>query len=230
MNRFTAIVLAGGSGQRMKAKEKKQFMDLCGKPLIAYSLMAFEKSNVTDIIIVASPGDEDRCMGIAKTYGITKLRAVVPGGDTRTISVYSGVISSPEGYVLIHDSARPFIDIDSIHRCMSAVMVYEAVVLGTVSKDTVKLSDDRGNILDTPNRENVWIAQTPQCFNKNLIMAAYDGYRKAPKSSITDDASLVELYTGEKVRMIAGNALNFKVTEPVDFLMAQALIGAKQGH
>ncbi len=227
MNRFTAIVLAGGSGQRMKAKEKKQFMDLCGKPLIAHSLQAFEKSNVTDIVIVAAPGDEERCIEIAKNYGISKLRAVVPGGDTRTISVYAGVISAPDGYVLIHDSARPFIDVDSIHRCMSAVMVYEAVVLGTVSKDTVKLTDERGSIIDTPNRENIWIAQTPQCFNKNLIMAAYDGYRKAPQSGITDDASLVELYTGEKVRMIAGSALNFKVTEPVDFLMAQALIESK---
>ena len=175
MNKFTAIVLAAGSGKRMEQDIPKQYMNIGGAPLMVHCLRAFQESKVTQIVLVVAPGDVEKCRTeIVERYNISKCVAIVEGGEERYNSVYAGLQAINDGYVLIHDCARAFVPIDVIHRCMSAVTLYESCVVGMPSKDTVKITDSHRLVLDTPDRSKVWIVQTPQCFEYNLIREAYD--------------------------------------------------------
>lgn len=229
MNKFTAIVLAAGSGKRMEQEVPKQYMKIGGAPLMAHCLRTFQESKCTQIVLVVSPGDVDKCRReIIERYNITKCIAIVEGGEERYDSVYAGLQAINDGYVLIHDCARAFVSIDIIHRCMSAVALYESCVVGMPTKDTVKLTDDHRLVLDTPNRSNVWIVQTPQCFEYNLIKSAYDKVIADADTSITDDAMVVEKATDHDVHMIEGSYMNIKVTTPEDIAFGEAILRAQK--
>ncbi|SFO12417.1 2-C-methyl-D-erythritol 4-phosphate cytidylyltransferase [Pseudobutyrivibrio sp. UC1225] len=225
MNKFTAIVLAAGSGKRMEQEIPKQYMKMGDVPLMVHCLRTFQESKVTQIVLVVAPGDVEKCRReIVERYGITKCVAIVEGGEERYNSVYAGLQAINDGYVLIHDCARAFVSIDVIHRCMSAVMLYESCVVGMPTKDTVKLTDDHRKVLDTPDRNNVWIVQTPQCFEYNLIREAYDKVIASADKSITDDAMIVERATNHEVHMIPGSYMNIKVTTPEDIAFGEAIL------
>ena len=225
MNKFTAIVLAAGSGKRMEQDIPKQYMPINGVPLMAYCLRTFQESKVTNIVIVAAPGDVEKVQKeIVEKYNLTKVIAVVEGGEERYDSVYAGLQAVSDGYVLIHDCARAFVTVDIIHRCMSSVVLYESCVVGMPSKDTVKVTDDHRKVLDTPARTNVWIVQTPQCFEYNLIRNAYDAVIGTADETITDDAMVVEKATTHDVHMIEGSYLNIKITTPEDVYHAEAIL------
>ncbi len=224
MNKFTVIVLAAGSGSRMQSETPKQYMLLDGKPIMMHCLLTFEQSRINDIVLVVTPGDEDKCEKLIKDYNITKVKAIVAGGQERYDSVYAGLSAVDSGYVLIHDSARAFIDIETIHRCMNAVMLYDSCVVGMPTKDTVKLVDDKRKVTKTPDRENVWIVQTPQCFEYSLIKKAYDNYYKKGGMGATDDAMVVENYTKHPVHMIKATYNNIKITTPEDIAVGEALL------
>lgn len=225
MNKFTAIVLAAGSGKRMGQEIPKQYMNLAGMPLMAHCLKTFQESRVTSIVLVVAQGDIEKCRHeIVERYGITKVSAIVEGGEERYNSVYAGLQAIDDGYVLIHDCARAFVTVDIIHRCMSAVALYESCVVGMPSKDTVKLTDSSRKVLDTPDRSNVWIVQTPQCFEYNLIKSAYDKIIPTADKSITDDAMIVEKATNHDVHMIEGSYFNIKVTTPEDVYFGEAIL------
>lgn len=225
MNKFTAIVLAAGSGKRMEQEIPKQYMNIGGMPLMAHCLKTFQESKVTQIVLVVSPGDIDKCRReIIERYHIDKCVAIVEGGDERYDSVYAGLQATDDGYVLIHDCARAFVTVDIIHRCMSAVALYESCVVGMPTKDTVKLTDTHRKVLDTPDRSSVWIVQTPQCFEYSLVRKAYDAVIANADTSITDDAMVVEKATNHEVHMIEGSYLNIKVTTPEDIAFAEAIL------
>ena len=225
MNKFTAIVLAAGSGKRMGQEIPKQYMPLCGIPLMVYCLRTFQESKVNEIVLVVAPGDIEKCRKeIVEKYGITKVTAIVEGGEERYNSVYAGLNAVKDGYVLIHDCARAFLTVDIIHRCMSSVVLYESCVVGIPTKDTVKITDDKRKGLDTPDRSRVWIVQTPQCFEYNLVKGAYDAIIPTADRSITDDAMIVEKATNHGVHMIEGSYLNIKVTTPEDVYFGEAII------
>lgn len=225
MNKFTAIVLAAGSGKRMEQDIPKQYMKLGDAPLMVYCLRTFQESKVTQIVLVVAPGDVEKCRKeIIERYHIDKCIAIVEGGEERYNSVYAGLQAINDGYVLIHDCARAFVSIDIIHRCMSAVALYESCVVGMPSKDTVKLTDTHRKVLDTPDRSNVWIVQTPQCFEYNLIRGAYDRIIENADTSITDDAMIVEKATDHDVHMIEGSYMNIKVTTPEDVAFGEAIL------
>ena len=225
MNKFTAIVLAAGSGTRMEQDIPKQYMNMGGKPLMVHCLETFQQSKCTQIVLVVAPGDVDKCQKeIIDRYNITKCIAVVEGGDERYDSVYAGLKAIDDGYVLIHDCARAFVSIDIIHRCMSAVVLYESCVVGMPTKDTVKITDDHRKVLDTPARSNVWVVQTPQCFEYNLVRSAYDKIIPTADKSITDDAMVVEKATEHEVHMIEGSYMNIKVTTPEDIAFGEAIL------
>lgn len=229
MNKFTAIVLAAGSGKRMEQDIPKQYMNLGGAPLMVHCLRTFQESKCTQIVLVVAPGDVEKCRReIIEKYQITKCIAIVEGGEERYDSVYAGLQAISDGYVLIHDCARAFVSIDIIHRCMSAVALYESCVVGMPTKDTVKLTDDHRKVLDTPNRSNVWIVQTPQCFEYNLIKSAYDKVIADADTTITDDAMVVEKATQHEVHMIEGSYMNIKVTTPEDVAFGEAILGARK--
>lgn len=229
MNKFTAIVLAAGSGKRMEQDVPKQYMLLGGVPLMVHCLRTFQESLVTEIVLVVAPGDIEKCKrDIVDKYGITKCTSVVEGGKERYNSVYAGLNVVKDGYVLIHDCARAFISKEIIHRCMSAVVLYESCVVGMPTKDTVKITDERRRVIDTPAREKIWIVQTPQCFEYNLIKSAYDAVIAAADTSITDDAMIVEKATNHEVKMIEGSYINIKVTTPEDIAFGEAILASRR--
>ena len=225
MNKFTAIVLAAGSGKRMEQEVPKQYMNIGGAPLMSHCLRTFQESKVTQIVLVVAPGDVEKCRKeIIERYHIDKCIAIVEGGEERYDSVYAGLQAINDGYVLIHDCARAFVTEDIIHRCMSAVALYESCVVGMPTKDTIKITDTHRKVLDTPDRSTVLTVQTPQCFEYNLIRGAYDKIMPNADPSITDDAMIVEMATDHDVHMIQGSYMNIKVTTPEDATFGEAIL------
>ena len=227
---YAAIVLSAGVGSRMHSDIPKQYMELCGYPVIYYALRAFEERDVDSIVLVTAPEDVEYCREhIVEKYGFAKVRAVVGGGRERYLSVYEGLKAAEADYVLIHDGARPLIDAESIRLCMETVAREKACVLATPVKDTIKVADARGYAAQTPDRSTLWAVQTPQCFERALLMRAYEqlfvqmkeGTLRVP---ITDDAMIVEQMTGQKVRLIRGKYTNIKITTPEDMDIAKLFL------
>lgn len=219
----TAIVLAAGSGKRMNSKVHKQYLLLKGKPVLYYSLKAFEESRIEDIILVVGAGEIDFCRAeIVEQYGFQKVRAIVEGGKERYHSVYEGLKAAGNTeYVLIHDGARPFVSQTIIERTIDAVCQYKACVVGMPVKDTIKIVDEETFAKETPNRSNVWMVQTPQAFSYPLIYDAYTRMLLREDSAITDDAMVVERMTDYKVKLIEGSYQNIKITTPEDLDVAE---------
>ena len=226
--RCVMILLAAGSGSRMKSGTAKQFMLLKGKPLIWYSMNTVENSPVIDeCILVTAEKDIDymRCEIIEK-YGFHKVSAVVPGGSERWESVANAVQTLEnrkpvkESYVFIHDGARPFLTEEVLERVYQAVREHPACVAAVPSKDTVRLADESGFASRTPDRRSVWIIQTPQAFESGLLIKAYAELRERADRlggggiAVTDDAGVVELFTEQRIRLVEGSYDNIKVTTP----------------
>ena len=168
MEKVTAIVLAAGAGKRMHSAVRKQYMLLCGKPVLYYSLRAFQDCPFVDEIVLVIGQDEIAyCQEqFVEQYGFSKVHAVVAGGKERYHSVYEGLKACPDAaYVFIHDGARPLVDQETLMRAYTEVQACDACVVGMPSKDTVKIADEEGNISSTPNRALVWTIQTPQVFS-----------------------------------------------------------------
>ena len=230
MNKITAIVLAAGSGSRMKSKTKKQFMEIKGKPVIWYSLFEFEKSRVDEIILVTGKEDIDYCKKeIVEKYNLKKIKNVVAGGSERYESVYNGLKEVTGNIVLIHDGARPLINNEIIERSIEGTIKSDACVVGVPVKDTIKRADKEGYIIDTPNRSELWITQTPQSFKTDLVKMAYKKMKEDLEKgnttlNITDDAMVVEEFTTNQVRFVQGDYKNIKVTTPEDIDIAELFI------
>ncbi len=223
-----AVILAGGQGKRMRSNVQKQYMTLCGKPLIVYALEAFENSPVDVLVLVTAAGEEAYAQKeIVDAYGITKVKAVVAGGKERCHSVYEGLkMLEACDYILIHDGARPLVTGDVIERAIAGAREYQACVVGMPVKDTIKVSDDDGFAKATPERSRLWQVQTPQAFEYSLVRNAYDQIMREPQmqKGVTDDAMVVESRTHHKVKLIEGSYENLKVTTPEDMLLAEALL------
>lgn len=230
MNKITAIVLAAGSGSRMKSKTKKQFMEIKGKPVIWYSLFEFEKSRVDEIILVTGKEDIDYCKKeIVEKYNLKKIKNVVAGGSERYESVYNGLKEVTGNIVLIHDGARPLINNEIIERSIEGTIKSDACVVGVPVKDTIKRADKEGYIIDTPSRSELWITQTPQSFKTDLVKMAYKKMKEELEKgnttlNITDDAMVVEEFTTNQVRFVQGDYKNIKVTTPEDIDIAELFI------
>ena len=221
-----AVVLAAGSGKRMGTSVHKQYLLIKGKPVIYYTLRAFELSEVDEIILVTGADEIDYCSReIVEKYNFQKVRAVIAGGKERYDSVYEGLRACKDTeYVLIHDGARPFIDHGIIERGLMAAAQTGASVTGMPSKDTVKIADEDGNVSETPDRSSVWIVQTPQIFQYPLIYGAYTSIRQKEMTGITDDAMVAEHETGVKIRFSEGSYRNIKITTPEDLVVAEAFL------
>lgn len=224
--KYTAIVLAAGSGKRMNSKVHKQYLIIQDRPVLYYSLKAFEDSAVDEIVLVVGKGEEKFCRKeIVDKYGISKVKAIVEGGKERYHSVFEGLKQTSDAdYVLIHDGARPFVNQDIIRRCMQEVQKYQACVVGMPVKDTIKIADEEGYAKQTPDRKNVWMIQTPQTFSYALIYEAYEEMLKTEDTAITDDAMVLERIKGKKSKLIEGSYRNIKITTPEDLLIANAYL------
>ena len=225
----TAIVLAAGSGKRMGTKVHKQYLLMGGKPVLYYSLRAFEDSRLIDeIILVCGAGEEDYCRReIVEKYGISKVRKIIAGGAERYNSVWNGLQETKEGCVYIHDGARPFVDDKMIERAYECVSEYHACVAGMPSKDTVKIAAHGNVVSETPDRSSVWIVQTPQVFDTELIRKAYALLMEKDEISVTDDAMVAEQMLGASVRLFYGSYENIKITTPEDLEIAEVFLKRK---
>lgn len=231
-----AIVLAAGSGSRMNLDVKKQYMEIGGKPLIYYALKTFEESLINDIVLVVSRGDEEYVRKeIVEKYGFQKVIAIVEGGMARYHSVRRGLeAAAPDtDYAFIHDGARPFVTQEIILRALHAVKEFGACVVGMPVKDTIKLADDKGFAISTPDRDKTWLIQTPQVFTYNMILDLYrrldreEGELMARGVNITDDAMVVEYFTDKKVKLVEGSYNNIKITTPDDITAAEAILSRR---
>ena len=221
-----AIILAGGTGERFGDPRGKQFAELCGLPIMSWSVMAFDRApSVSSIVIVCAPDKVSAVQQeVLSRLTLAKPVGFAPSGATRQDSVYSGLQAVPRGAALVavHDSARPLIEVESIERCCAAVRA-DASLAGAIcanrSVDTLKLVE--GNIIvATPNREFYWVAQTPQVFHAKPLMAAYKAALWEGFAG-TDDASLVERHGGT-VECVECPRDNIKVTVPEDLAVAAA--------
>lgn len=225
--RCIAIVLAAGQGKRMQSKVQKQFLEIKNHPVLYYSLRTFQNSSLIDGIILVTGADMvDYCKSeIVEKYGFSKVERVIAGGEERYDSVYEGLLACENcDCVFIHDGARPFITEEIIERGWEGVQKSGACVIGMPSKDTVKLSDGKGFVKETPKRSEVWNVQTPQIFRYDLIRAAHDSIRKKDRKNVTDDAMVIEQESGVPVWLEKGSYYNIKITTPEDLLTAEVFM------
>ena len=214
--KITAIVLAGGSGKRMKAQGSKQYIELKGKPILYYTLKAFEDSIADEIILVTEQGEEEYCRKqIVEKYGLHKISKIVPGGRERYHSVYCGLCAiATTDIVTIHDGARPYVSKQSINDLVECLKTYDAGLLMVPCKDTIKEVKE-GIVVKTLKRETLMQAQTPQVFKSEDIKVAY---QKAKDEGYvaTDDSQLFERYLDKDIKAVLGDYSNLKITTQED--------------
>lgn len=227
MNRKVSVLIpAAGSGSRMgHRRTKKPYLQLLEKPILTHTISVFDQNPVVDTIhVIVNPSDFELCQSIAIVpYGFQKVTNLIPGGETRQDSVFNGLQSLPSDadFVIVHDGVRPFVTDDIIDSCLEAAEEWGAAVAAVPVKDTIKVADADGFIVDTLNRSRLWAVQTPQSFRKDLLLKAHQRARQA-RLNVTDDATLVE-QLGFRVRLIAGSHRNLKVTTAEDLLIAETL-------
>ncbi len=227
-DKIVAILLAAGRGTRMNSTVKKQFMELNGKPLLYYSLHAFQQSEVDEVILVTDTEDMEYCKkDIIEQYGFTKVTKMVQGGNERYRSVLEGLkVCDNCDYVLIHDSARPFLTQTLIHDVIDGVKRHRAVLPAVPTKDTVKVVNAHGEVENTPARTSIYLAQTPQAFAKEEIMRANAKMiaKPIPGLKVTDDAMIIENYGNCPVHVVMGDYDNIKVTTQSDVPLAMKIL------
>ena len=219
----TAIVLAAGRGLRLKSKISKPLIEINSKPIIIYCLNTISQhSNIKDIIVVANSKNSKSIISKIGQYRIGKIKNIVLGGKRRQDSVRNGLkaMNRRTDLVLIHDAVRPFIDKKMVSVLIKKAKRYQAAIVGTPLKATIKKVLDKSIVEKTIDRNNLWEIQTPQVFRKDLILEAYEKYRGV---SVSDDASLVEKL-GVKVKVVMGSYFNIKITTPEDLILAKAIL------
>lgn len=214
-----AVVPAAGSGERLGAGIPKAFCEVDGRTLLDRAVGGLLASEVVDHVVVAVPAalvdEAKRSLGERAT--------VVAGGADRTTSVSLALaaISGDPGFVLVHDAARALTPPALIVRVVDALRAgHDAVVPGLPLHDTIKAVDANGVVLGTPERAGLRAVQTPQGFARGLLLRAY---QRAGTAEFTDDASLVE-HVGGQVQVVDGDPLAFKITTPLDLLLAEAIV------
>lgn len=221
--RCTAIIMAAGKGKRMQTAVSKQFLSVCGKEILAWTVDVFEKSPLVDtILLMASADGKEDVQHLWNTYGWKKVAAVLEGGKERQNSVANGLAAVGEetDIVLIHDGVRPFVTEEMIADSIVAAQAYGGAVIGVPAKDTIKVCSADGLAVETPDRSTLWQIQTPQTFQRDLIVNAYE---KADRDGFlgTDDASVAE-FAGHQVKVVIGSYRNIKITTKEDLVIAEA--------
>jgi len=231
-NKTVGVVIpAAGRGSRMKHRMPKQFMALCGKPILLRTLEPFQASAVIDfIIVVAGRADVAKVRRMVLSARISKVRAVVPGGSVRQESVWNGLRElqkhSPD-VVLVHDAVRPFISTELIEGVARVAWKTGACIPAVPLTDTIKACDGDAVVKSTLPREHLWAAQTPQGFRNELLCRAFTAAARS-RFRGTDEAGIVERL-GARVRVIMGTRENLKITTPDDILLAETLVRRKAG-
>jgi 2-C-methyl-D-erythritol 4-phosphate cytidylyltransferase len=226
--RMVAVVLGGGTGQRLGAGMPKQLLTLGGRTLIERCVAAFEQApGIDEILVVMARGYTDPVKAMLADGGYAKVTAVIEGGATRPDSTRAALaaIGSGECGVLLHDAARPLVDQRIIADCVAALGVHRAVGVAVPSSDTIVVVSDDGVMLSVPRRETLQRCQTPQCFRLSVIARAHELAAADPDYTPTDDCGVVLRYLPDvPVHIVRGSERNIKVTYPHDLTVAEALL------
>lgn len=227
----SAVITVGGSGTRMMSEngKTKQFMELDGLPVVARTLLVFDKSPYIDEIVIVSKENEIGLYAkLISQYGLKKIHRIVKGGSTRQESVLNGfkAISEKSDYVAIHDGVRCLITKNNVREVVKNAYAYGCACAATKSVDTVKIADSSAFITSTPDRSLIWNAQTPQVFKSDVYRAcAYSAKKEG--FTATDDCSLVEHY-GFKIKLVDCGRTNVKITTREDLSFAEAIINQRR--
>lgn len=231
--KVSAIVLAAGSGTRLKSKIPKALVCISAQPIISYSLITLQRHPyVKDIVVVGNVSNKEKIKRLIKHCRLDKVRQIVIGGRRRQDSVFNGIRALDErtDLVLIHDAARPFVDRQSISAVIARAEKSGAAIVGVPVKATIKKVASRQSpvarqffVEETLDRSNLWEIQTPQVFKKGLILKAY---KKFGRTDVTDDAMLLEKLK-VKVSVVLGSYSNIKITTPEDLVIAEALLNRR---
>ncbi|MGB9498289.1 MAG: 2-C-methyl-D-erythritol 4-phosphate cytidylyltransferase [Dissulfuribacterales bacterium] len=225
MTSACAVIVAGGKGERMNSDIRKQYLLLGNLPILSHTLLVFDSCPLVNRIYLVIPEiDFDFCRKyILEPIYLTSEIQLVSGGKERQDSVFNGMsaITDKDDIVVIHDGVRPFVTAKLIEACIYGAEKDGGCMLGVPAVDTLKILDSDGYVLNTMQRSDVWLAQTPQAFDCKLIKKAHD-HALAEGFRGTDDASLVE-YLGKRVRVISGSPYNIKITNQKDMVIAGAI-------
>ena len=219
-----ALIVAAGKAVRFGGDIPKQYLEVCGRPLLAWTISRFEAAGSVDRIVLAVA--EDRLLSaqqdVVEPFGFSKVDKIINGGSTRQESVFKGLHALPTTteVVLIHDGARPLVAPEDIDKLAELAAQNGAAMLAARAKDTVKEVDD-GKVVSTLKRELIYLAQTPQAFRYDLILSAHEKY--ADSGAATDDAALLERQ-GKRVLVLEPTGSNLKVTSREDLMMAEAIL------
>ncbi len=229
-----AVIFAGGTGQRMNTKTKpKQFLELHGKPILIYTLSLFQQaSSIDSIIVVMLENWISYSNELIDQYRITKVKAVIPGGETGQESIFNGIAKAHELFpedsvVLIHDGVRPLVDIETIENCIKCTNEKGNAITVSPATETVALLADDGGVGKILPRCDCQMAKAPQCF---VLGEIYENHLKAQaegKNDFIDSASLMQYY-GNTVHTVEGPSENIKITTPGDFYIFRAIVDARE--
>ena len=230
--KVAAIIPAAGIGRRMQCDTPKQYLSLAGKPILAHTLAVFENMpEVTEVTVVAQPAALDFCQNqVITPFGFKKVLRLVPGGKERQDSVYNAlkVLHRQNDWdlILVHDGVRPFVTAAEVRQVIRVAAEHGAAILALPAQDTVKKVKREGLIHKTLNRQEIWLAQTPQAFHAGIIWRAFmEAYGREFYG--TDEASLLEPL-GVPVMVVPGSPFNIKVTTPEDLVIAEAIYQLRQ--
>jgi 2-C-methyl-D-erythritol 4-phosphate cytidylyltransferase len=222
-----ALIPAAGMGRRMNAGFNKQYILLAGIPIVARTIDVFQRHPLVDHIVLVTPEAEiPFCRReVVEAHALHKVRAIVAGGSERQHSVLNGLRALPspadDDIVVIHDGVRPFVDADMIRCTIDMARLHDGALVAVPAKDTIKVVQG-GTVRETPPRETLWLAQTPQTFRYGVIRRAHE--QAASDGHLgTDDASLVERAGGQVV-VVMGDYRNIKITTPEDMLLGEAFL------
>lgn len=224
--KVSAVIAAAGSGSRMSSEMPKQYIRLCGVPIIIRTLSVFEKSPVIDEIIIAARRDDmEYIASLVRDFGITKAAAIIPGGSTRQESVHLALKAAHGETILIHDAVRPFVTNEQISSVVQCAQDFGAAALGVPVVDTLKRVSDN-TISETVDRSSLVSIQTPQGFKTSLILSAHE-HAEELGLSVTDDCALCE-EVGISVKYVHGSRMNMKITTPEDLILAEGILNTAE--
>lgn len=205
----TGVILVAGNSTRFGQNRNKNFELVNGKSILSYSINAFSNNTYIDnIIVVIKEDDRNTVQRIIDEQEASKKIDIVLGGSSRQESVYNAIKTTSSDIVIIHDGARPAIKQEYINKSLEEMNNFKGVTIGVKSKDTIKITDDNGIVINSTKRSNTWVIQTPQCFDRKVLLELHEKYRK---TEVTDDCMLLEK-GGYEVKILEGEYTNIKVT------------------